>query len=83
MVLKVLVIDDEPLAINVLKNYIEQVKELRLVETFSNAIEASSFIQTNHVDILFLDINMPILDGLDFLSGLKSKPMVVMTTAHD
>ena len=83
MVLKVIVIDDEPLAINVLKNYIEQVKELQLIETFSNAIEASSFLQANHVDIIFLDINMPILDGLDFLAGLKTKPMVVMTTAHE
>lgn len=83
MVLKVIVIDDEPLAINVLKNYIEQIKELHLVETFLNAIDASSYMKANTIDIIFLDINMPILDGLDFLAALKVKPMVVITTAHE
>lgn len=82
MELKVVVIDDEPLAIDVLKNYIEQVKEIRLVQTFSNAIAASTYVQANEVDIIFLDINMPILNGLDFLESLQKKPMVVMTTAH-
>lgn len=83
MVLKVITIDDEPLAINVLKNYIEKVKELQLTETFSNAIEAQSYLQNNSVDIIFLDINMPILSGLDFLKSMKVEPHVVITTAHE
>lgn len=83
MLLRVIVIDDEPLAINVLKNYIGQVRELELVETFLNAIDASSFVQSNEVDIIFLDINMPMLDGFDFLASLQTKPIIIITTAHE
>lgn len=83
MNLRAIVIDDEPLAINVLKNYIQQVKELTLVEIFSNAVDASSFLRDNEVDIMFLDINMPMVDGLEFLGTLHKKPFVVMTTAHE
>lgn len=81
--LRVIIIDDEPLAINVLKNYAEQVKQLQLICTFSNAIDATSFLQENEVDIIFLDINMPILDGLNFLESLHVSPMIVITTAHE
>ena len=83
MQLNAIVIDDEPLAINVLKNYIEKINELHLIETFSNAVDASSYLQSNEVDIIFLDINMPILDGFDFLESLQAKPMVIITTAHE
>jgi DNA-binding LytR/AlgR family response regulator len=83
MELKVIIIDDEPLAINVLKNYVEQVKELQLVSTFSNAVDASTYLQSYEVDIVFLDIHMPILDGLEFLKTLNEAPMVVITTAHE
>lgn len=83
MVLKVIVIDDEPLAINVIKNYIEKIHGLQLIESFSNAIDAQSYIQDNSVDIIFLDINMPILNGLDFLKSTKVEPHVVITTAHE
>lgn len=82
MILKVIVVDDEPLAINVIKNYILRVKELQLVGTFSNAMDASSYLRDNQVDIMFLDINMPFLDGLEFLSTLHQKPFVIITTAH-
>ncbi|MCK0156431.1 response regulator transcription factor [Cellulophaga sp. F20128] len=81
--LRTIIIDDEPLAINVLKNYVSQIKELDLIETFSNAVAAATYVQNNKIDIIFLDINMPILDGLDFLKNLQIKPMVVMTTAHE
>jgi DNA-binding LytR/AlgR family response regulator len=83
MILKVIVVDDEPLAINVIKNYILRVKELQLEGTFSNAMDASTFLRDNHVDIMFLDINMPYLNGLEFLSTLHQKPFVIMTTAHE
>lgn len=81
--LRTIIIDDEPLAINILKNYVSQIKELELIETFSNAVAAATYVQNNKIDIIFLDINMPILDGLDFLKNLQIKPMVVMTTAHE
>ncbi len=83
MGLKVIIVDDEPLAINVLKNYIGQVKELQLVQTFSNAVDASTFLQGHEVDLIFLDIQMPILDGLEFLRTVHEAPMVVITTAHE
>ncbi|NNG10538.1 MAG: response regulator transcription factor [Arenibacter sp.] len=83
MSMKAILIDDEPLAINVLKNYVDQIKELQLIQTFTNAIDASTFLQRNEVDIIFLDINMPIMNGLDLLGALNSKAMVVMTTAHE
>lgn len=83
MDLKAIIIDDEPLAINVLKSYIEQVKELHLINTFSNAVNASSYLQGNEVDLIFLDIHMPILDGLEFLKTLHEAPMVIITTAHE
>lgn len=81
--LKAIIIDDEPLAINVLKNYVSQVKELELESTFSNAVNASSYLQNKEIDLIFLDINMPILDGLEFLQSLTTIPMVVITTAHE
>lgn len=83
MGLKVMIVDDEPLAINVLKNYVEQVSELELAQTFSNAVDASTYLQSNEVDIIFLDINMPVLDGFDFLETIEHQPMVVITSAHE
>jgi|SRR5690554_4839972 len=83
MNLKVVLIDDEPLALRILRNYVEQIKDLQLLQTFTNALDASSFIQKNEVDIIFLDINMPVMSGLDFLGTLTSDAMVVITTAHE
>lgn len=80
---KVIIIDDEPLAVNVLKKYVAEVKELHLEATFSNAVEAASYLMDHSVDIIFLDINMPILNGLNFLKNLRVKPMVVITSAHE
>ncbi len=82
-ILNAIVIDDEPLAINVLRNYVDQINELRLEGTFSNAIEAQSYLQHHEVDIIFLDINMPVLDGIGFLESMKIEPFVIMTTAHE
>ncbi|HLT51421.1 MAG TPA: response regulator [Arenibacter sp.] len=83
MNLKVVLVDDEPLALRILRNYVEQIKDLQLLQTFTNAVDAASFIQKNEVDIIFLDINMPVMSGLDLLGTLTSKAMVVITTAHE
>ncbi|RAV30885.1 LytR/AlgR family response regulator transcription factor [Sinomicrobium soli] len=83
MGLRCIVIDDEPLAVNVLKNYIAQTKELELLETFSNALDGMTFLRDNETDLVFLDINMPVLDGLSFLKALNNKPMVIVTTAYE
>lgn len=82
MVLKVIIIDDEPLAINVLESHAEKIEQLSVIKTFSNAVNASTYLQDNSVDIIFLDINMPVLDGFGFLETLKKKPMIVITSAH-
>ncbi len=81
--LKCVIIDDEPLAINVLKNYAEQIKSLNVIATFNNAVESIDFIKENKIDLLFLDINMPLLDGLSLLKSLTKKPLVIITTAHE
>jgi len=83
MSLKTIIIDDEPLAVNILKKYCSEIKEISLEATFNNAIDATSYLNKNHIDLIFLDINMPVLDGLSFLKNLTFKPMVVMTTAHE
>ncbi|MDT0675447.1 LytR/AlgR family response regulator transcription factor [Autumnicola musiva] len=84
MSLTCVIIDDEPLAIKVIKNFIEQMNELTLKSTFNNAVESIQYIQEHEeIDLIFLDINMPMLDGYSFLESLKKKPDVIITTAHE
>lgn len=75
-------IDDEPLALEVLKKYISQVPELNLVATYSDAIEASQYLQEHPVNLLFLDIQMPDINGFQLYRNLAEKPMVIFTTAY-
>jgi DNA-binding LytR/AlgR family response regulator len=82
MKLKCVIIDDEPLAVKVIQNYISQIKELEEIKAFNNAIDSLPFIREHKPDLLFLDINMPIIDGFSFLDSLDTKPMVVITSAH-
>ena len=81
MNLKCVIVDDEPLAINVIKSFVDQTKGLELLNTFSNAVESIDFIRNNTVDLLFLDINMPLLDGFNLLKSLDKKPLTIITTA--
>ena len=83
MNLRCVIIDDEPLAINVIKNHVAQLKGLEIIQTFDNALDSLDYIRTHEIDLLFLDINMPVLDGLSFLKSLDQKPMVILTTAHE
>ncbi|UMB55281.1 response regulator transcription factor [Lutibacter sp. A64] len=76
------IIDDEPLAINVIKNHLKEFNDIELIKTFTNAVEALSFFKNNAVDLIFLDINMPLLDGLNFIKSLEKKPLIIITTAH-
>jgi DNA-binding LytR/AlgR family response regulator len=82
MNIKYLIIDDEPLAINVIKHYMESFENYELASTFDNALDALNFIKTNPVDLVFLDINMPVLDGLSFIKSLETKPLIIITSAH-
>nr|WP_314898077.1 response regulator transcription factor [uncultured Flavobacterium sp.] len=83
MKIKCLIIDDEPLAINVIKNYIEQIEDLELINTFSNSIEGLNFLKNNTIDVIFLDINMPVLDGINFIKSLENPPLLIITSAYD
>lgn len=80
--LKCIVIEDEPLAVKVLVGYIENVPFLELVGSFKNALLAADFLREQSVDLLFLDIHLPKLRGLDFLKTLAQPPAVIVTTAY-
>ncbi|MEZ4919625.1 MAG: response regulator [Saprospiraceae bacterium] len=67
--LNVLIVDDEPLALDVLETYISQMSELNLVKRCSNALEANEVLKTEQIDLLFLDIQMPQLTGIDFVKN--------------
>lgn len=75
-------IDDEPLALRQIKSYIERNDQLELVATCRSAIEAQKVVSTESVDLLFVDINMPDLNGLDFVRMLEGNYYIIFTTAH-
>ncbi len=76
-------VDDEPLALDIIKKYAEKTVFLNLIKTFDNAIEVIAFLENNAVDLMFLDIQMEELSGLQLLSVMKKNPKVVLTTAYD
>ncbi len=82
MEIRCLIVDDEELALNVLEKYISTIPTLNLVGRCDNAIEAISFLHSNTVDLLFLDLNMPELSGLDMLKTLQNPPKIILTTAY-
>jgi len=79
---KVLIIDDEPLALDILENYIERIPELELVARCDNAIDANECIQNEDVDLVFLDIQMPQMTGIELIKSLRNPPKFVFTTAY-
>jgi len=76
-----LIVDDEPIARQGIQEYIDQVEFLHATAVCKNAIEASSALQNNHIDLVFLDIQMPKITGIDFLKNLSNPPLVIFTTA--
>jgi two-component system LytT family response regulator len=76
-------IDDEPLALDIIKDYCSKVAFLNLLRTFDNAIESIEYIRSNKVDLIFLDIQMEELTGIQLLNALKYRPFVIFTTAYD
>jgi DNA-binding LytR/AlgR family response regulator len=80
--LNCLIIDDEPLALNILESYISNVPELHLVARCNSAVEAMEMMHNYSIHVMFLDINMPMIDGLSFLRSLKNSPHVILTTAY-
>lgn len=82
MEIKALIIDDEPLAQDVIKQYAQKLPDLTISATCNEAICAHKILQENSIDLIFLDINMPKLSGISFLRNLKNPPLVIFTTAY-
>lgn len=80
--LKCVAIDDEPLALALIKTYIEATEGLQLVQVFEDAIAAIEYLSKYPVDLLFLDVNMPDITGLELYNSLAVRPMVIFTTAY-
>ena len=82
MTLQCLLVDDEPRAHVVLKSHIDKIKELEVIHSTTSSVEAFSYLQSHAVDLLFLDIEMPELSGLELLDALQNPPKVIITSAH-
>ncbi len=77
-----LIVDDEPIAREIVQTYCNYLPSLQVAGLCGNALEAKVILQEQKIDILFLDINMPVLDGIAFLKTLKNQPQVIFTTAY-
>jgi len=75
-------IDDEPIALDIIKSHASKVPFITLQETFTDAFAAITYLQQHKIDLIFLDIKMPDISGIDFLKSLSKPPMVVFTTAY-
>lgn len=82
MKIKCLAVDDEPLALRVIESHIEKLSDVELVAKCSNAIQAFEVLKNKPVDLVFLDIQMPELTGIEFLKSLKDPPLIIFTTAY-
>jgi DNA-binding LytR/AlgR family response regulator len=83
MKIKSIIIEDEPLARSKLKAFINKTEEVELLEEFSNAIDGLKYLSNNKVDLLFLDIQMDMLSGIELLEIIENPPLVIFTTAYD
>ena len=82
MKIKAIIIDDEPLAIDILKKYSDTIDYIAIEGTFTNPLEAVKFLSENNIDLIFLDIEMPMINGVDLVESLNSKPKIIFTTAY-
>ncbi|MBS1653882.1 MAG: response regulator transcription factor [Bacteroidetes bacterium] len=82
MHIRCIVIDDEPPALALMREYISRFPVLELVQSFDDAVSAGEFLRKHPVDLLFADINMPDISGIDLVRSLEDKPMIIFTTAH-
>ncbi len=80
--IKSIIIDDEPKAIELLKNYIDRLDFICSISEFRSSLKAFHFLQKEEVDLIFLDINMPVLSGIELYRSLKNRPPVIFTTAY-
>ncbi len=81
--MKCLLVDDEPKALEILRKYVERVRFLELGGAFREPVHALQYLASNPVDLIFLDINMPDMSGIQFLNALHTRPLVIFTTAYE
>ena len=81
--IRTIIVDDEPLALEILQTYIEQLDDVELVGSCNNAFEANKLLQTEEVDLLITDIQMPQLTGIELVKSLKNPPLVIFSTAYE
>ncbi|PKH52060.1 DNA-binding response regulator [Tenacibaculum sp. Bg11-29] len=81
--LNCLIIDDEPIAREGIADYCKEISFLNVIALCKNVLQANHYLEENQIDLVFLDINMPIVSGIDWLKGLKNSPSVIMTTAYE
>jgi len=79
---KCIIVDDEPLAVRVIENHLAKIPNIEIVGVCGNAMEAFETLLKKHVDLMFLDVEMPELSGIDLLKSIKKTPAVIFTTAH-
>lgn len=82
MAVSCIIIDDEPLAVQVIENHLKQVSEFELFGSFQNPVEAFEYLKNNTVDLIFSDIEMPLMNGIEFVKNLQNPPKVIFTTAY-
>ncbi|MFC6101903.1 LytR/AlgR family response regulator transcription factor [Olivibacter domesticus] len=80
--IQAIAVDDEPIALEVIQKLAEKVSFLQIKETFTNAFQAMEYLQVEKIDLLFLDIKMPDISGIEFFNSLHIKPLVIFTTAY-
>ncbi|MBR9860944.1 response regulator transcription factor [bacterium] len=80
--MKCIAVDDEPLALDIIENYVSKHPDLELIARCNNATEAKEFLNTHKVDLMFLDIQMPEISGLNLIKTLEHKPLFMFTTAY-
>jgi len=82
MKIKCIIIDDEPLGAEVIETHLKEFPNMELKETFTNPLEALSIIESGEIDVVFIDINMPKMNGLDFIRSIEQSPYFIITTAY-
>jgi DNA-binding LytR/AlgR family response regulator len=80
--MKCIIIDDEPIAHHIIEDYAKELEGLEIIKSFYNAVDAITFLNTETVDLIFLDIKMPKLKGLDFVKTLTNPPVIIITSAY-
>ena len=81
--LNCLIIDDEPIAREGIADYCKEISFLNVIALCKNALQANHYLENNQINLIFLDINMPIVSGIDWLKNLKNAPSIIMTTAYE